>query len=75
MDQILDQYYWHHFLATMGVLLCIIMYYYYPIVLFVSGIGVLGYFYVKSQEPIVERFYQSFVDNTPTRSPSQESQK
>jgi len=74
MEQEMDQYYWYHFLATMTVLLCAFLYYY-PIVLFVPAVGVLGYLYVKSQEPIVERFYQSFTDTTPTRSPSQESQK
>jgi hypothetical protein len=74
MEQQMDQYYWYHFLATMAVLLCAIIYYY-PFVLFVPAVGGLGYLYVKSQEPIVERFYQSFTDTTPTRSPSQESQK
>jgi len=74
MEQELDQYYWYHFIVTMVVLMCAIIYYY-PFVAYVPAIGVLGYFYVKSQEPIVERFYRSLVDNTVTRSPSQESQK
>jgi hypothetical protein len=74
MEQEMDQYYWYHFLATMAVLLCAIMYYY-PLIAYLLGTGLLAYFYVKSQERIVEQSYQSLVDNTPTRSPSQESQK
>lgn len=73
MEQQLDQYYWYHLIASTSVLLLVLVYYY-PIVAYVLATGILGYFYVKSQEPIVERFYQSLVGNTVTRSPSQESQ-
>jgi hypothetical protein len=72
MEEYIDKY---HCIAPIGLLFGILVCYYYPLILFLLAIGVLGYFYVKSQEPIVERFYQSLVDNTVTRSPSQESQK
>jgi hypothetical protein len=74
MEQQIDRYYWYHLIASTSVLLLVLVYNY-PIVLFLLATGILGYFYVKSQEPIVEQFYQSLVDNTVTRSPSQASQE
>ena len=72
MEQQIDRYF---FIVPLGLLILTLVFYVYPLIGYVLAIGVLGYFYVKSQEPIVERFYQSLVDNMITRPPSQESQE
>lgn len=61
MEQQIEQYYLYHFIATLSLLMLTLVFYAYPLIGCLLILGVLGYFYVKSQRPVMEEFYYRLV--------------